>query len=67
MGNNKDKINNAMRAFGGTVMAGYWYWGKECNSASAWGVGMSNGFVTITNKTYAYRVRPVASVAESAK
>ena len=67
MGNNKDKINNAMRAFGGTVMAGHWYWGKECNSASAWGVGMSNGFVTITNKTYAYRVRPVASVAESAK
>lgn len=66
IGNNKDKINNAMRAFGGTVMD-QWYWGKEDDSSSAWNVGMNYGNVPCNYKTHPNRLRPVARVAESAK
>ena len=59
--NNRDIINNAMRAFGGTVMD-EWYWGKEKNSSYAWYVTMFNGSVDYTFKTTTFRVRAVAPV-----
>ena len=60
MGRNKDKINNAMRAFGGTVMDDI-YWGKEDDSSYAWFVNMNGGFVlTIGTKGDTNRVRAVA-------
>lgn len=62
---NHNKINAAMVAFGGTVMH-HWYWGKEDDSSGALYVGMSNGHIYQTNRPHAYRVRPVAPVAESA-
>ena len=62
MGDNKDKINNAMRAFGGTVMDNTWYWGKEKNSSNAWYVDMYGGYVFNNFKFYTYRVRAVAPV-----
>ena len=62
---NEDKINNAMRAFGGTVMD-KWYWGKEYDYSHAWYVSMIYGTVTTPYKTYTVRVRPVARVAEAA-
>ena len=63
LGNNRDIINNAMRAFGGTVMDQD-YWGKEHDSSYAWYVYMYNGFVyaDATFKNYPYRVRGVAPV-----
>lgn len=66
MGSNKDIINDAMRAFGGTV-TGQFFWGKEYDSSTAWYVYcIYNGGVHFTNKTNPRRVRPVARVAESA-
>ena len=59
--NNRDIINNAMRAFGGTVMDQL-YWGKEESSSYAWFVGMAYGLVYTNYKTYTYRVRAVAPV-----
>ena len=61
MGDNKDKINNAMRAFGGTEMD-TGYWGKEESSSAAWVVSMYYGTVNGGNKAYANRVRAVAPV-----
>lgn len=65
MGENRDKINDAMRAFGGTVMD-YFYWGKEYDSSYAWFVYMYNGYVYNYIKNNTYRVRPVSPVSESA-
>lgn len=59
-----DIINNAMRAFGGTVMD-EWYWGKEYDSSYAWVVNMAGGGVLCNPKTYKVRVRPVAPVASA--
>lgn len=58
---NRDKINNAMRAFGGTEMD-KWYWGKEEDSAAAWCVDMSSGIVGGSYKPGTGRVRAVAPV-----
>ena len=57
--NNRDIINNAMRAFGGTVMD-QWYWGKEARPANAWYVSMYYGNVRNGSKYSKYRVRAVA-------
>lgn len=62
---NEDKINNAMRAFGGTVMD-KWYWGKEIDSSYAWYVNMTYGGVGYAGKSATNMLRPVARVAESA-
>lgn len=44
-----------------------WYWSStEYSSSYAWTVPMSYGYVSTYGKTNTYRVRPVASVAESA-
>ena len=61
LGNNRDIINNAMRAFGGTEMDEM-YWGKEDDPAYAWFVNMPGGFVYSINKSSSYRVRAVARV-----
>ena len=62
MGKNSNIINNAMRAFGGTVMY-EWYWGKEEGSAYAWVVSMSYGGVVFSyGKANSIRVRAVAPV-----
>lgn len=66
LANNRDKINNAMRAFGGTVMESD-YWGKGNGSSTAWNVGMSYGIVNFNGKIYTHRLRLVARVAESAR
>ena len=66
MANNRDIINKAMRAFGGTEMDVI-YWGKGRDFSSAWTVDMTYGFVYRNNKANNFRVRPVAPVAESAK
>ena len=65
MAANHNKINDAMVAFGGTVMH-HWYWGKEDDSSGAWYVGMSNGSIYLTNRPHTHRVRLVVPVAESA-
>lgn len=63
LNNNKDIINNAMRAFGGTVMDKTWYWGKEYDSFYTWGVGLKCGIAPYLNgKTATDRVRAVAPV-----
>ena len=62
MADNKAALNNALRAFGGTVMDS-WYWTKtEDSSALAWYVGMYYGSVHTSNKTDTGRVRAVAPV-----
>ena len=61
LGNNRDIINNAMPAFGVTVMD-HLYWGKEESSAYAWFVGMNSGDVVSISKTLTSRVRAVAPV-----
>ena len=66
MGENREKINNAMRAFGGTVMDNAWYWGKEDDSSYAWLAPQPHDHLTVSKKIYTYRVRPVARVAETA-
>lgn len=64
LANNRDKINNAMRAFGGTVMDCA-YWGKEYNFSAACVVYMSRRRCYYTDKYSTYRMRPVARVAAS--
>ena len=62
LSNNKDIINNAMRAFGGTVMDDI-YWGKEDGSSGAWYVCMAYSSVGIYyGETNISRVRAVAPV-----
>ena len=65
MGNNRDIINNSMRAFGGKVIKSL-YWGKERNASHAWVVYMDDGHCNYNVKYVTHRVRPVAPVAESA-
>ena len=59
--NNRDIINNAMRAFGGTEMD-TGYWGKEESSACAWYVNLYYGAVGSDGKPLSGRVRAVAPV-----
>lgn len=62
---NRTKINEAMRAFGGSVM-NYRYWGVG-DSIGGFFVDMSNGGVYGISKGSSNRVRAVAPIAESAK
>ena len=64
MSRNRDKINTAMKVFGGGTMY-YMYWGKEKNSNAAYAVGMSYGNVKYVGKSNSYRVRPVAPIPTS--
>lgn len=62
MAHNKDGINKAIDAFGGTKMRD-WYWGKGYDSSLAFGVAMTSGDVSDfgkDSKAYTFRVRPVA-------
>lgn len=60
-----EPLNNALRAFGGEELAG-WYWSNESKSSSyAWRVAMNDGYVTNSNKAVTYRVRAVAAVPGS--
>lgn len=62
MVDNKDALNKALRAFGGTEMD-WWYWTKtERNSSGAWAVHMNSGIVLSYYKTTTGRVRAVAPV-----
>ena len=67
MAHNRDKINEALRIFGGTEINGYRCWGKGKDSSSAWTIFMNTGFIYCYNKSYTYRVRAVARIADSAK
>ena len=59
---NKEALNNALEAFGGTVMR-TWYWTKtEYDSSGAWLVTMPYCNIKATYKTNTYRVRAVAPV-----
>ncbi|MDO5394383.1 MAG: PEGA domain-containing protein [Bacteroidales bacterium] len=62
---NRTALNNALRAFGGTVMDNVYWTKTEKSHSLAWGVYMYNGYVSGSNKTYALRVRAVAPVPES--
>ena len=65
MAGNHEAINAAIIAFGGDTW--YYYWTRTaCNSSSAWGVSMGNGYVYNYGKTGAGRVRAVAPVPSSA-
>ena len=66
MADNRDKINKAMRAFGGTEMDVI-YWGKVRDFSYAWTVDMTYGNVYGNNMANNFRVRPVSPVADSAK
>lgn len=67
MANNREEINNAMKAFGGRVMNSF-YWGKERDSSYVWDVNMRHGYVSSTTRDgCSLRVRAVARIADSAK
>lgn len=62
MGAYKDEINKALGYVGGETIKEEIYWSSTEHSAnSAWGVGMSNGYVGIGNKGSMYHVRPVSA------
>ena len=63
---NKTALNNALNAFGGTVMDD-WYWTKtEYNSSNAWYFFMDFAGITTFTKTSTGRVRAVAPVPDPA-
>ena len=66
MDDKRDKINKAMRTFGGTEMDDS-YWGKEKDYSYAWYVPKNSGYVYSGIKVYTHKVRPVSPVAEFAK
>ena len=55
-------INASMIAFGGYIMAD-WYYGKEYDPSNAWVVNMSSGNVEVYNKLSIGRVRQISSVS----
>ena len=61
---NYTALNNALRAFGGTIMNDYYWTKTEDGSSSAWYVAMYGGFVFGNGKAATYRVRAVAPVPE---
>ena len=66
MANNRNKINEALRTFGGEEMD-KWYWGKEYDASYAWFVDMSDGSASYSNKLNSGKVRAVASIPYSAE
>ena len=60
--NNKQALNNALKAFGGTVMDDYYWTKTEYDSSYARVVHMYGGGISSTYKTNTCRVRAVAPV-----